>query len=228
MKIKSTSYSDKTVPISGHMSLKLIRITRLKQFFISRGIKEPSERAKAIDKKPNQTSDLLSGKASFGEKVARSIEENAGLPPGWLDTLGDEENTAVSPIVHGYVPLISNVQAGMYRDVIDNLLQSGEGKHEMIATTVPIRRYTFAVRVAGDSMEPKFTEGMVLVVEPDMTPNPGDYVIAKNGTDQTTFKQLIVDGADRYLKPVNERYPIKPLGESTIIGVVRSVEFRLR
>lgn len=98
----------------------------------------------------------------------------------------------------------------------------------MIATTVPIRRHTFAVRVMGDSMEPKFTEGMVLVVEPDLEADPGDYVIAKNGSDQTTFKQLIKDGADLYLKPLNDRYPIKLLGDSTIIGVVRSVELRLR
>lgn len=228
MNLKSTSYSELEVPTSRHMSLKLIRITRLKQFFTSRGIKELSERAKAIEKKPNQTSDLLTGKASFGERVARSIEENAGLPPGWLDTLGNDENTAVGPIVHGHVPLISNVQAGMYRDFIDNLLHPGEGKYEMIATTVPIKRHTFAVRVMGDSMEPKFTEGMVLVVEPDLEPDPGDYVIAKNGSDQTTFKQLIKDGADWYLKPLNDRYPIKLLGDSTIIGVVRSVELRLR
>lgn len=210
------------------MSLKLIRISRLKQFFTSRGIKELSERAKVIDKKVNQTSDLLSGKASFGEKVARSIEENAGLPPGWLDTLGDDENTAIGPIVHGHVPLISTVQAGMYTDFIDNLLQPGDGKYEMIPTTVPIKRHTFAVRVTGDSMEPKFTEGMVLVVEPDLEPNPGDYVIAKNGSAETTFKQLIKDGSDWFLKPLNDRYPIKLLGDSTIIGVVRSVELRLR
>jgi SOS-response transcriptional repressor LexA len=224
----STLDVEKNMPASGHMSLKLIRISRLKQFFAKQGLEELADRSKAIGKKVNQTSDLVTGKASFGEKVARSIEENAGLPAGWLDSLGDDQNTAVGPIVHGQVPLISNVQAGMYKEFIDNLLQSGDGKYERISTTVPIRRHTFALRVTGDSMEPKFTDGMILVVEPDMEPNPGDYVIAKNGSDETTFKQLIKDGADWFLKPLNDRYPIKPLGESTIIGVVRSVELRLR
>lgn len=224
----STLNDEKDMPASGHMSLKLIRISRLKLFFTSQGIEELTEKAKAIGKKVNQTSDLLTGTASFGEKVARSIEENAGLPTGWLDSVGDEQNTAVGPVIHGKVPLISNVQAGMYKELIDNLIHPGYGDYEPISTTVPIKRHTFALRVTGDSMEPKFTEGSILIVEPDMEANPGDFVIAKNGSDETTFKQLVKDGADWFLKPLNERYPIKPLGDAVIIGVVRSVEQRLR
>jgi SOS-response transcriptional repressor LexA len=53
-------------------------------------------------------------------------------------------------------------------------------------------------------------------------------VIAKNSDNGTTFKQLVKDGADWYLKPLNERYPIKPLGKNKIVGVVRAVERRFR
>ncbi len=77
-------------------------------------------------------------------------------------------------------------------------------------------------------MEPEFKEGMILVIEPEMEPNPGDFVVAKNGEDETTFKQLVKDGGDWYLKPLNERYPIKPLGQAKIIGVLRAVEKRYR
>lgn len=38
-----------------------------------------------IGRKVNQVSDLLRGRSAFGERVARSIEEAAGLPVGWLD-----------------------------------------------------------------------------------------------------------------------------------------------
>lgn len=99
---------------------------------------------------------------------------------------------------------------------------------EMISTSVPVNRYTFALRVTGDSMEPEFTEGMVLIIEPELDPLPGDFVIAKNGGDETTFKQLVKDGTEWYLKPLNPRYPIKALGDSRIIGVLRSVEKRYR
>lgn len=67
------------------MSLKLIRVTRLKEFAAARKLVGPGAIGLAIGKATNQTSDLLSGNAPFGEKVARSIETYAGLQPGWLD-----------------------------------------------------------------------------------------------------------------------------------------------
>lgn len=211
------------------MSLKLIRIAALKHFAKSIGLdeKQPTALGKVIGKKTQQTANLLSGKTSFGEKVARSIEAEAGLPEGWLDKLPDEKNTGPGPSIRGHVPLISEVQAGMYKEHVDNFYP-GDGGAELIATSVPVKRHTFALRVSGDSMEPEFRAGMILVVEPDMEPQPGDYVIAKNGDGETTFKQLVKDGGDWYLKPLNERYPIRPLGKAEIIGVVRAVEKRFR
>lgn len=99
---------------------------------------------------------------------------------------------------------------------------------DWIETTVPIKEHTFALRVEGDSMEPEFPAGVLIVVEPDLDPQPGDYVIAKNG-DEATFKQLVKDGPDWYLKPINKRYPIKPLeSPCKIIGVVREQARRYR
>lgn len=75
------------------MDLKQIRIERLKQYAKTHGltgedgeVDNPAGLGKLIGKQPNQVYNLLSGMASFGEKVARSIEESAGLPTRWLDT----------------------------------------------------------------------------------------------------------------------------------------------
>jgi SOS-response transcriptional repressor LexA len=141
--------------------------------------------------------------------------------------MGGSENVQVGPEVRGTVPLISAVQAGNYKMHVDNF-HPGDGGEERISTTVPVKRHTFALRVSGDSMEPDFHEGAILIVEPDLEPQPGDFVIAKNGDEETTFKQLTRDGGDWYLKPLNPRYPIKPLGKATIVGVVRAVERRFR
>jgi SOS-response transcriptional repressor LexA len=142
--------------------------------------------------------------------------------------MSGDANTAAGPDLRGEVPLLSDVQAGAFKMYVDNLQPGEEVAHEMVSTSVPVNRYTFALRVMGDSMEPEFREGMVLIVEPDMEPQPGDYVIARNGADETTFKQLIKDGGEWYLKPLNQRWPIKPLGKSKIVGVVRAVEKRFR
>lgn len=136
-----------------------------------------------------------------------------------------DNNISPAPDIKGQVPLISSVPAGDFREAIDNL---HPGDYErMIDVSVPVMAHTFALRVDGDSMEPEFRHGDVIIVEPDMQAEHGDYVIAKNGGD-ATFKQLWKEGADWYLKPLNDRYPIKPLHDSLIIGVVREKSKRYK
>jgi SOS-response transcriptional repressor LexA len=167
------------------------------------------------------------GGTAPARKRQQSVADVLGISVAQLMTGDGSTNTAPGPNIRGEVPLISSVQAGSFTEHVDNF-HPGDGGMEMISTSVPVNRYTFALRVTGDSMEPEFTEGMVLIIEPELDPLPGDFVIAKNGGDETTFKQLVKDGTEWYLKPLNPRYPIKALGDSRIIGVLRSVEKRYR
>ncbi|MEJ8827262.1 S24 family peptidase [Variovorax humicola] len=131
--------------------------------------------------------------------------------------------------MRGEVPLVSEVEAGNYT-VIDNF--QPKQQFDMVPVSVPIERHTYALRVHGDSMVSEtgdsFPAGSILVVEPEMKAEPGDYVIALNEANETTFKQLVKDGGDFYLKPLNTRYPIKPLDGARIIGVVREFTKRFR
>ena len=127
------------------------------------------------------------------------------------------------------VPLVSEVEAGNYT-VIDNF--EPHPKFDTVPVSVPVQRHTYALRVRGDSMVSEtadsFPDGSIIIVEPELQALPGDYVIALNSENETTFKQLIKDGGDLYLKPLNLRYPIKPLGSATVIGVVREFTKRFR
>jgi SOS-response transcriptional repressor LexA len=74
-------------------------------------------------------------------------------------------------------------------------------------------------------MEPKFPDGSIIIVEPDITAQPGDYVIVRQNGDEATFKQLVIDGSLYSLKPLNPRYPIMQLhADAVICGVVKRVE----
>ena len=131
--------------------------------------------------------------------------------------------------MRGEVPLVSEVEAGNYT-VIDNF--KPKQKFDMIPVSVPIERHTYALRVHDDSMVSEtgdsFPADSILVVEPEMKAEPGDYVIALNEANETTFKQLVKDGGEFYLKPLNTRYPIKPLDGARVIGVVREFTKRFR
>lgn len=125
------------------------------------------------------------------------------------------------------VPLLSSVEAADIHHFFEVYDAEAPGRTH-IDTAVPVQRHTFSWRVEGDQMEPDFKHGMYLIIEPDLTPAPGDYVLAKNSSKEVTFKQLQSDGGDWYLKPLNNRYPIKPLGDYVIVGVVRAAELRFR
>lgn len=179
---------------------------------VSRGAVQQWERpGGTAPKRSNQrrVADLL------GISVAELVSGGSNVSPGFD--------------VRAEVPLISGVQAGNYT-VIDNF--KPKVGLEMVPVTVSIKRHTFALRVQGDSMVgdslDSFPEGSLLIVEPDMEAVPGDYVIALNSYNETTFKQLIKDGGELYLKPLNARYPIKPLGDAEIIGVVREFTKKFR
>jgi len=63
----------------------------------------------------------------------------------------------------------------------------------------------YALRVLGDSMEPEFTDGCVVIVDPGYAPRDGSYVIVEFAGD-VFFRQLVFDGERRFLKPLNPKY----------------------
>ncbi len=79
----------------------------------------------------------------------------------------------------------------------------------------------FALQVIGDSMEPEFKNGAIIIVDPAGVVEHGSYVIAVQG-DEYIFRQLVVDEGLMFLKALNEAYPLLPLpgGVDDIKGVV--------
>lgn len=165
-------------------------------------------------------------KTSANRPIQRDLLLSSDIQPPVDDAVSEPSNIEQAPALRGKVPVISFVQAGEFVEVVDNF-QPGEAE-EWTDATCPVNRYTFALRVVGDSMEPDFPAGTILIIEPELSPEPNDFVIAKNGDGEATFKQLTKDGGDWYLKPLNSRYPIKPLGTSRIIGVVRDAVRKFR
>lgn len=78
----------------------------------------------------------------------------------------------------------------------------------------------YVLMVLGDSMEPEFEEGEVIVIEPDGAVGDGSFVIAYHNDDYT-FRQLIQRDGSWYLHALKEGYPDEPLPDlEGIKGVV--------
>ncbi len=135
------------------------------------------------------------------------------------------ENVAIAP-ARGRVPIISWVQAGSFTDVQD-FYEPGEAEEWATAFDSAPSRNAFALRVEGDSMTApsgrSFPHGCIIIVEPNRSPKPGDFIVAKDiSTQRATFKQLASDGMVHYLKPLNSIYQTQVIDDNKvrIIGVV--------
>jgi DNA polymerase V len=79
---------------------------------------------------------------------------------------------------------------------------------------------SFALMVLGDSMAPEFTEGDVIVIEPEGLATDGSYVLARQD-GEWIFRQLAAKGAGWQLRPLNPRYPAVDLPDlAAVRGVV--------
>lgn len=125
------------------------------------------------------------------------------------------------------VPILSYVQAGQWREMCEQAT-AFDGSLEYVAAGVSVGSCAFGLWVRGNSMEPDFKEGDLLIVDPDEAPKAGDFVIAKNGSEEATFKKYrsrgeYDDGRPRFeLVPLNDDHETLSTDQThiAIIGVV--------
>lgn len=175
------------------------------------------------DLNPSHISQLVKGHGSFGERAARNLEKKIGWKIGFLDkeiqnsdlqkkACTEEKNTnnnvipVNAPVIQ--VPVLDYVQAGSFRDIIyDGAMPLSttyvvyEGKHP---------ESIFVLKIDGLSMSPDFMPGDMVVVDTLKTPSPGNFVVARNGDNQATFKKYRAIGYDDFGREVFELVPLNP------------------
>ncbi len=78
----------------------------------------------------------------------------------------------------------------------------------------------FALQVLGDSMEPEFPNGCVVVVEPGQTIENHCFVVAKDDGG-LIFRQVFIEAGQWQLRALNPAYPAKNItGPEEIRGRV--------
>jgi SOS-response transcriptional repressor LexA len=141
--------------------------------------------------------------------------------PQWLKT-GEGAMDSLAPVSPQIkVPLISWAEAKNWKDTIESL-EPGVG--EQILVTYEAKQYTYALRVKDDMNEPKFPINSWLVIEPEEEPVHQKWCIVDEGGDEATCKQLVIDGATRYLRSDNARFPIKEMKQNAkFCGTVKQL-----
>ncbi len=99
------------------------------------------------------------------------------------------------------------------RDQIDQMVAREEPPRlihaqALLETDVPGRRI-FAVQVRDNSMQPLFSEGEIIFVNPDLPSEAGHYVVVESedgSPEEVLLRQLKKIGGESILHPLNRRY----------------------
>lgn len=143
---------------------------------------------------------------------------------------GPNLEPALQPAGSFRYPLISWVRAGDWAESVDNF-EPGDGE-SWESSTVNAGPHGFWLTVRGDSMTSPngvtFPDGMLILVRPEMDLISGKFYVAKlTDSGETTFKQLILDGGHKYLRPLNPSYrTLEVNGNCIVVGRVVDARWR--
>ncbi|QKL07422.1 helix-turn-helix domain-containing protein [Pseudomonas putida] len=193
--------------------------------------------ARACGIKAPSVNDWVSGKTKTieGQNLLLAAEF-LGVTPKWLATgrgpirkgagldEGSNVEAALQPTRSFSYPEISWVQAGSAREAVEmgNIALCPQHTSDVWAG-----EDAFWLRVIGDSMtlssgSPSFPEGFLILIAPDIEPRSGQFVVARmTSSNEATFKQLVRDAGELYLKPLNSAYPTRAVDDAwEIVGTV--------
>lgn len=199
------------------------------------------KRLKAARSDARLTQGELARRAGLSQTTISDIERerNAGssdsavlayileVEPLWLSEgrgpRRRDGNVEPGSAIRGEVPLISWVQAGAWSEIVDNFAP-GDAE-EWLPCPRKFGPHAFALRVRGLSMEPRYQSGDIIFVDPDAGAEHGKHVVVRlDDEHEATFKQLVVEGGQRFLRALNPDWPGPKLiqidGNATICGVV--------
>ncbi|EGH74606.1 LexA family protein [Pseudomonas syringae] len=186
---------------------------------------------------PKAASKWLNGEAIPGPAKMRALSEALNTPLGWLQNgaeglpvsghpvsieLSNVSEVEQSSRMYRY-PVVSSVAAGAWAEAVEPHPNGFSDRYEV--SDYKAKGKAFWLEVVGDSMTaPAGTsvpEGMLILVDTGVEARPGKLVVAKlPSSNDATFKKLIDDAGQLYLKPLNPGYSmIKCTDDCKIIGV---------
>ncbi|AHX12915.1 Cro/Cl family transcriptional regulator [Dyella jiangningensis] len=176
------------------------------------GVSQPTAKGWLDDDFMPDRTKLVRMAAEFGVRLEWLI---TGQEPKKLSVASPMAESSVIPgaVDMREIPLVSYVEAGVWSDSNDPYAR-GDGMEAIGVDpdlAAHLSRVAFALKIQGQSMEPEFQQGDVIIVDPNVAPRPGDFVVAKlDDAEKATFKKYRDRGLDRDGNRMIELAPLNP------------------
>jgi SOS-response transcriptional repressor LexA len=198
-------------------------------------IKELAARTQTLS--PARISNWEQGTRSPGPVEAKILAEQLKVSASYLLCITDNpqgELTSHSDNGLRYIPVLSMKDAPHAKEIIGGENASAHEK------TIVVDNFNksmgsgclFAVTVEDNSMEPQFKPGDVVIIDGELIPKPGDYVLAYLEAKQQVIMRKYCE-SDGYLFQLlanNELWAtvsVKLKEDASIIGVISEIRIRL-
>lgn len=191
---------------------------------------------------PSSISDYLNGKYEAKQDNIHLISKALNVSPSWLMGLDvpmeiQEENSNTEEVMYDKkdlvkMPVIGSIPAGTPLEAIQYIDDSD-------CLYIPKSRLRggqenyFLLRIQGNSMNPKYLDGDVILFFINPSPDSGAEVAAMVNGDDATFKQIFISENGVTLHPYNSlfddmHYSIEEIRELPVrvLGVAQSLEYR--
>lgn len=172
--------------------------------------------AEAMDKTQGAIGHWFTGKRKPNFEEVAKVLKLTGVDRVILNGDGTveefESNATKEDIKESYsYPLLSSIQAGGWTETCDLADSMG---YEYIDSEIDAGEDAFFLRINGMSMEPKFSEGDLVLIDVRKRPKPSDFVAAVNGNGEATLKryrelsEIAPSGNPHFeLVPLNQDFP---------------------
>jgi len=160
----------------------------------------------------------------FIKNISRKQKKASGLDKLLAKTKLDVKRATPAISAGRAVPVINKVTAGYPSDFNDLDYPVGIADDYVRCPDVHDPN-AFAVRVVGDSMEPKFREGDIVVFSPAAEVHTGDDCFVRfTSPHETTFKRVFFEPKNKIrLQPRNEKYSPTIIGGKRVNGIYRAL-----
>lgn len=152
------------------------------RMYVDRSQKQQNEIAKALGFNQKTFNGWCKGLSIPTMGKVQAIADYFGIGKSELldlHTFGKQDTTAVK------IPVLGRVAAGIPLDAVEEIID-----YEEIPEAMAADGEYFGLRINGDSMEPKISNGDVVIVRKQDTADDGDLIIALVNGDEGCCKRL--------------------------------------
>lgn len=170
-----------------------------------------SENLKSLREKKQMTQQQLADKLEISRSTI-GMYENGSREPDFetLELIADFFNVNMdrlignlNPTTKKLVPVLGLVRAGIPMDAVEHIID-----YEEISEAMARQGEFFALQIKGDSMEPKISDGDVVIVRKQPDVENGEIAIILVNGDEATIKKVQKFNGGINLIPSNPAYDV--------------------